>query len=753
MIEYLKKNKIVSSEDILSAYNDVKSASSSLHSDIFDIFMSLDTIYSESTTIEDIATSLYSNTVKDLNAVTTYDETTYVIEDFSTSHYVDTKFPVDIKLNVDTDNKDLILPSVDITDLNIASIVINNDSNGTPGDSINNGINADLSLIVDSDPTSLFEYEKITSASNSDQLKLSLTLTTEKEDIVNALYIKLSNLEGEIFPSIDKIIVSQDGLSWTEITNFNTVNNKSDYFIRFKPLLARYVKITFIQNSGTIVQTSFGNRYRYTIAIREITIKKIKYSKSGTYISIPFSNKKNISSVFLSANDNDSLNIAYSLSWDNGSRWFSIGNNSILSLEPKDTGAYELNDTSQIRLKIDFSKLHSTMNLKNTSEYFNITSSNIITLSNTPIKCTPFIGGYISFGNKNAFTYITDNDNTTVVNIPFLQKSVLYNTNAPTLEGDVSVPKQEVTSNSTYSEIFIAMTDVFTDNQVKALSAEQLQAILAAKTQGISIEGIKSISTTDTNKPIESLSVQDLTLEQLAVLTKTQIQALTTDQIKNLTIEEITYLATTAVNTINDNKINTSAIAKYGGLFNSKYFTVLVDNKSVTNWVLEEDSRDGSVNVVFFQPLNSRAQVVIYLNSIVVPASTSNKISLPLASFYETSDYIEVFQLQGVTTKSKLDYNDVTFTKGINGSNDIITISDTKFNPSYKYVVSYIPSIELPIKPNIKDTSISISLTGLDQQVMNSSQLKIEYTYSSTENTNILDYYSPICNQVSLEFN
>lgn len=373
-----------------------------VHNNIVLATQRINNLYNKSSVTEDIVLSRFLSTYCLAKAITPYRfvNKNIIIESFLSQELVDASFPIDYSLNMDLQNGDLTLPIATTDVLSAKSVIIESESNGELGDSTD-GSNNDISVILSSSSSSLFKYEKISNALSLSNLCLSLTIKLDEESISNGVYIRMYAANETKYPSIESIAVSLDGVDWSDVQGTIDVN-KADYYIRFTPQKIRYVKVKFKQDSFSVIPTSFGSQYRYSIGIREITARRTEYLESGEYVSNAFESGKRISSVTFSATDVSGENIKYFISSNNGGRWTPITSGETITLNTVDTGISDGIEVGTVRVKIEMTKTDS-VNKTSMREYILSSSNNKYFLKHTPIDIEAYACGHISYGPSRPY--------------------------------------------------------------------------------------------------------------------------------------------------------------------------------------------------------------------------------------------------------------------------------------------------------------------------------------------------------------
>lgn len=392
------------SDIVYSDMNNVLQTSQAAHSAISNLFTQSNILYGISSATEDVVTGKYLsiyNTAQSIIASNLFKKT-YVLEAFASQQYDDLSFPTDTALNMDVDNGELTLKIKSVQDLVIQSIILESDSNGSVGNSYKAYANADINAILSNDPSSLFEYEKITNVFTSDALCLSMTMTLDSIQQSNGFFIKLYAEDSTQYPLVDLVEVSTNGRDWS-IASSGITESKNELFIRFAAQAVRYVRVRLLQNSYSYINTAFGTRYRYAINIRQITIKQFIFESSGQYVSVPFVGKKNINTVVFNSIDKSFNDVTYSISANNGGKWVAIKNDDALDLMNTDMGLRGGTEVNSLRVKVEMKRSLSP-NTKSSTEYFPTNDINSYYLKNTPLSVVGYLGGHISYGDFKEYS-------------------------------------------------------------------------------------------------------------------------------------------------------------------------------------------------------------------------------------------------------------------------------------------------------------------------------------------------------------
>lgn len=272
-----------------------------------------------------------------------------------------------VTLPIDVSKESIIKTNIDP--------VLNNSSNGTVGNNqqIGASYNGDPKVILDNNPDTWFEYEKVVGPKDKseDPLILDITINLGTEQVVNYIRINPNNFGTKTSIIIDRIETSLDGKVYLNVKDdipigdFLTKDEENVFILApstskyagqgiytFTPRLAKYVHFVFKQTEGYSIKTPTGDKLRYAIGLRDIDIRGIQYLPEGEIISKEYSfvGDEEIRKVALDANQNpteESLlaSIKYFLSPDNGQTWTEI--------RPKSFEGFA-NEESTVREIVDF---------------------------------------------------------------------------------------------------------------------------------------------------------------------------------------------------------------------------------------------------------------------------------------------------------------------------------------------------------------------------------------------------------------
>jgi len=230
--------------------------------------------------------------------------------------------------------------------------VINPNSNGVAGNNQELGTNhrGDLGALLDNNPDSWFEFEKVVTkiADDKDPLVLDLTINLGEETVINHIRINPNNFGTKTIININDIKTSIDGQVYTSIKDdipiagFVTQDEENIFQLApstsrfagqglytFTPRKVKYIHFVFSQAEPYIITTGIGEKLRYAIGIRDIDIRSFVYKSAGELVSTPFKSQIEIRKVLLQSNQNPSeLSELASIQWfvspDDGATWYEI---------------------------------------------------------------------------------------------------------------------------------------------------------------------------------------------------------------------------------------------------------------------------------------------------------------------------------------------------------------------------------------------------------------------------------------------
>jgi hypothetical protein len=229
--------------------------------------------------------------------------------------------------------------------------VINSNSNGRPGNNEEVGafqINNTISTVLDNNPDTWFEYERVVREDDGIALVLDFTINMNEEQIINFIRINPNNFGTKTEVEISDIATSVDGQVYTSIKDeipiagflvedeanvFNLAPSTSKFagqgLFTFTPRFAKYVKIILRQISPYLITTVQGQQFRYAIGIRDVEIKRLAFENIGELVSSTYEVGSEIKKIALRANQipldgSELADIVHQVSLDNGNSWIEI---------------------------------------------------------------------------------------------------------------------------------------------------------------------------------------------------------------------------------------------------------------------------------------------------------------------------------------------------------------------------------------------------------------------------------------------
>lgn len=289
----------------------------------------------------------------DLFSNTTASRALYVSDDFIDFDSIDfdERFRENEMCFIDVDQGLVTLPYVAATSAIIVSDVkINDISNGVVGNNqqLNVARHGDINEILDNNPDTWFEYEKIHVVATEEPLILSLTFTLSDEYVINHIRVNPNNFGTSNWVKILSLETSTDDNTYTSIKDnlpvegFVQIIDEDEFTLTpstskfagqgiytFTPRKAKFVRIVLEQSQGYYIDTSDGQRFRYAIGLRDMEIHAIKFQSVGSVVSLPFALSEEIRKVSLLAIENpvrasDIASIEHYVSVDDGAEWHQL---------------------------------------------------------------------------------------------------------------------------------------------------------------------------------------------------------------------------------------------------------------------------------------------------------------------------------------------------------------------------------------------------------------------------------------------
>lgn len=219
------------------------------------------------------------------------------------------------------------------------------DSSGSPGQKHNN-----INVILDNNPDTWFEYERVDTIDTGESLRLDLTINLGEPQIINHIEISPNNFGTRTAVKVLDITTSLDGLQVSEtsikddipVVGFSTEDEENIFNLApstskyagkgiytFTPRKVKYVRVILEQTEPYTIDTTNGIRYRYAIGLRDINIYSLVFEPKGELISSVFQSINEVKKVILDTSQNPSAyselaSIQYYISPDNGQSWNEI---------------------------------------------------------------------------------------------------------------------------------------------------------------------------------------------------------------------------------------------------------------------------------------------------------------------------------------------------------------------------------------------------------------------------------------------
>jgi len=230
--------------------------------------------------------------------------------------------------------------------------IVNPNSNGSIGNNQEVGVpfNGNLAVLLDNNPDTWFEYERVVlrNADDKEPLVLDITINLGEEKVINHIRVNPNNFGTKTVIQIDEIETSIDGQAYTSIKDdvpvagFTTQDEENIFSLApstskfagqglytFTPRKVKYVHFVFRQTEPFLINTPSGERLRYAIGLRDIDIRCFAYENEGEIVSVPFESLREIKKVLLETNQNPTTqselaNIEYFVSPDDGASWHQL---------------------------------------------------------------------------------------------------------------------------------------------------------------------------------------------------------------------------------------------------------------------------------------------------------------------------------------------------------------------------------------------------------------------------------------------
>lgn len=286
-----------------------------------------------------------------------------------------------------------------------------NESSG-PGGSIGNyqeiGVapHDDIRDILDNNPDTWFEYERVqrSKAEDTRTLVLDLTLYFEEPQVINFIRINPNNFGTQTPILVEQIDTSYDGnirisvkddvpisgfLQEDEEDIFTLAPSTSKYagqgLYTFTPRKVKYIHLVLKQETPYLISTPAGQRWRYAIGIRDIEVKAIPYEANGDIISSAYDSPVEVKKVSLLASENPAeaselADITHQISADDGATWHDIQPQDRSGTDIPEILNFNTSDEQAITTPSPVSSLRHRMLLSRDAEKFKEGSSTLSTI-------------------------------------------------------------------------------------------------------------------------------------------------------------------------------------------------------------------------------------------------------------------------------------------------------------------------------------------------------------------------------------
>ena len=200
---------------------------------------------------------------------------------------------------------------VDSTVRVTAEPIINPSSNGNVGNNqeVAAAYNGDIDVILDNNPDTWFEYERVVTgiSDTGEELVLDLTINLGESTVVNHIRVNPNNFGTKTVILVDAIDTSLDGRVYTSIKDdipvggFTTEDEENVFTLApstskfagqgiysFTPRKIKYIHLVLKQTEPYIITTGSGDRLRYAIGLRDIEVHGVNYQNKGELVSSAF---------------------------------------------------------------------------------------------------------------------------------------------------------------------------------------------------------------------------------------------------------------------------------------------------------------------------------------------------------------------------------------------------------------------------------------------------------------------------------
>lgn len=226
------------------------------------------------------------------------------------------------------------------------------ESNGVPGNNQEIGAQPhnDINVILDNDPDTWFEYERVVNPAVDDgrPLVLDLEVILGQPQIINLIRVNPNNFGTRTQVEIDRIDTSEDGTDYVSIKDdipipgFFTRDEENIFRLApsissapgqgiysFTPRKLKFLRLVFKQRTPYVINTASGEKYRYVIGIKDIVLEALPYKATGEFISTLHTADEEIKKVILLTSQKPDIEspgavLSHFLSTDNGGSWNEI---------------------------------------------------------------------------------------------------------------------------------------------------------------------------------------------------------------------------------------------------------------------------------------------------------------------------------------------------------------------------------------------------------------------------------------------
>jgi hypothetical protein len=277
-------------------------------------------------------------------------------ESFLNLDGIDSKKSGQVACSIDTVQGVCTLPVLSRAELRIASLKIDKGSNGVPGNSdlVVQTNNNQIRFLLDNDPATWFEYEKL----DSGPLYLNLKITLVSEAVVNALTIWPASLSTGYQYEVVDIFFNRSGKETVSLREtlrqvvpddffiIKSSGNDSCWTVSFLPVTCTSISIRLQQKDYYLIDVfnrdlASSKRHRYAIGLKGLGVLQCRYAKSGSLSSKAVGLPSNLYAFSCQADifpKNEILcAVGVGASTDSGNTW----SNDLLEL-PQDVGPLSL---------------------------------------------------------------------------------------------------------------------------------------------------------------------------------------------------------------------------------------------------------------------------------------------------------------------------------------------------------------------------------------------------------------------------